>query len=90
MQEFDDADLEPFAADDLELPLLRMHDIDIATTLIKVGDEEYQYDRSYPEKGYGAVMPAYVREQIAAGKKPLIVERLDRYYVYWAVEPATA
>ena len=90
MQEFDDVELEPFAADGLTLPLLRLNDIDLPSTIIKVSGQEYQYDRSYPFKGYGAVMPKYVAEQIAAGKKPLIVERLDRYYLYFAVKPAAA
>lgn len=85
MQEFDDTDLEAFAADGLTLPLLRLNDIDLPSTLIRVGEQEYQYDRSYPVKGYGAVMPAYVAEQVSAGRKPLVVERFDRYYLYFAV-----
>ena len=90
MQEFDDVELEPFAVDNLTLPLLRLNDIDLPTTLIKVGGQLYQYDRSYPFKGYGAVMPRYVMEQIAAGRKPLVVERVDRYYLYFETEEAEA
>ena len=86
MQEYDDADLEPFVADGLTLPLLRLNDIDLPETIIKVGGQEYEYERSYPFKGYGAVMPKYLEEQIAAGRKPLIVERINRYYVYFAVQ----
>ncbi len=90
MQEFDDADLEPFAADGLTLPLLRLNEIDLPETHIAVGGQEYQYDRSYPVTGYGAILPKYVAEQVAAGKKPLVVERIDRYYLYFATEAATA
>jgi hypothetical protein len=90
MQEFDDRELEPFAVDNLTLPLLRLNDIDLPETLIKVGDQEYQYDRSYPFKGYGAIMPGYVIEQMNAGRKPLVVERLDRYYLYFEVQEAAA
>jgi hypothetical protein len=32
--------------------------------------------------GHGAVLPGRVRELRAAGKKPVIIEREDRYYVY--------
>jgi hypothetical protein len=73
--------------DDLELPLLRLNDIDVPATLLRVNMRDFQYDRSYPIKGYGAIMPAYVLEQVAAGRKPLVVERLTRYYLYWEVEP---
>jgi hypothetical protein len=90
MQEFDDTELEPFAADSLTLPLLRLNDIDLPGTLIRVGDQEYQYDRSYPIKGHGAIMPRYVSEQMNAGKKPLMVERFTRYYLYFAVEAPPA
>ena len=90
MQQYDDTELEPFAADGLTLPLLRLNDVDVPSTLIKVGEQEYQYDRSYPFKGYGAILPKYVAEQIATGKKPLMVERIDRYYLYFAVKPASA
>lgn len=89
MQEFDDVDLEPLSAEGLTLPLLRLNDIDLPATLITVGGDNYQYDRSYPIKGYGAVMPPYVAAQIAAGRKPLVVERLSRFYLYFAA-PATA
>ena len=87
MQEFDDLEMEPFALEGLTLPMIRLNDIDLPGTLIKVGGEEYKYERSYPFKGYGAVMPKYVAEQLNAGRKPLVVERLDRYYLYFAVEP---
>ncbi|HXH23578.1 MAG TPA: hypothetical protein VNN10_16295 [Dehalococcoidia bacterium] len=88
MQEFDDTDLEAFAVDGFTLPLLNLNDVDLPMTLIRVGGRDYQYDRSYPHKGYGAIMPAYVAEQVAAGRKPLVVERGDRYYLYFEVAPA--
>ena len=40
----------------------------------------------YPIKGFSAVMPKYLREQLAAGKVPLIIERPDRFYVYFATK----
>ncbi|HEY7270357.1 MAG TPA: hypothetical protein VH951_11060, partial [Dehalococcoidia bacterium] len=62
----------------------------LPATQIKVGDDVYQYEKSYPFKGYGAIMPKYVMEQMAAGRKPLVVERLDRYYLYFQTEAAEA
>jgi hypothetical protein len=88
MQEFEDIEMEPFAVDGLTLPMIRLNEIDLPETLIKVGEQEYRYERSYPFKGYGAIMPGYVAEQMNAGRRPLVVERLDRYYLYFAVEPA--
>jgi hypothetical protein len=90
VQAFDDLELEPLSVENLTLPLLRLNDIDLPATLITVGGDEYQYDRSYPIKGYGAIMPPYVSEQIAAGRKPLVVERLNRYYLYFATAAAPA
>ena len=83
MQEYDDALLEPLAADGLIVPLLRLGTEDQPPDAeIKVGDQSYRYDRSYPEKGYAAIMPAYVKEQLAAGKKALVIERPSRLYLY--------
>ena len=84
MLEFDDAALEGFPADGLQVPLIRMTAGGLPTVAIRIGSQEYQYDRSYPIKGHSAVMPAYLREQVAAGKRPLLIERPDRFYVYFA------
>lgn len=85
MQEYDDADLEIYVQDSLRLPLLRLTTGGPPHVEIRVGDQGYRYERSYPIKGHSAVMPQYLREQSSAGKRPLIVERPDRYYVYFAV-----
>ena len=85
MLEFEDALIEPFAAEGLAVPLVKLvvglPDIDV-----KVGAQVYKYDRSYPIKGHSAALPRYLQEQVDAGKKPLIVERPDRFYVYLATE----
>jgi hypothetical protein len=33
-------------------------------------------------KGHGANLPDFLRDRMAAGKKPLLIERTDRFYVY--------
>jgi hypothetical protein len=83
VQEYDDTLLEPLAADGITVPLLRLGTEDQPPDAeIRVGLQSYKYDRSYPIKGYAAIMPDYVRQQIAAGKKPLVVERPARFYLY--------
>ena len=84
MLEFDDSLLEPFSADGLMLPLIRLTGVGLPQVALKIGGQEYRYDRSYPIKGHSAVMPGYLKEQVAAGKKPLLLERPDRFYVYFA------
>jgi len=81
MLEFDEEILESFAADGVNVPLIKLRD-ELPTSDIVIGGETFHYDRSYPIKGHSAVLPGYVREQIAAGKRPLLIERPDRFYVY--------
>ena len=38
--------------------------------MLKFGGQEYHYERSFPVKGHGASLPNFLREQLAAGKKP--------------------
>ncbi|HEY4684688.1 MAG TPA: hypothetical protein VII57_01445 [Dehalococcoidia bacterium] len=84
MQEFDDDLLEPYPVDGSLVPLIRLTRGGPPHVAVKVGDKAYHYDRSYPFKGQGAVLPRYLREQLAAGKQPLLIERADRFYVYLA------
>jgi hypothetical protein len=49
---------------------------------VKVGDQAYEYEKSYPIKGHSATLPRFVREQMGAGRKPLLIERPTRYLVY--------
>jgi hypothetical protein len=81
--EFDDDVIEAFPVDGISVPLVRMTTGSIPTVQIRVDGRDYQYERSYPIKGHSAVMPPYIKEQAAAGKKPLLIERPDRFYVYF-------
>ncbi len=84
--ELEDTALEPFTMDGLVVPLIRMTTGGLPEVEVMVGEDEFVYDRSYPIKGHSAVMPQYLREQMAAGKTPLIIERPDRFYVYFATK----
>lgn len=90
MQEYNDTLLEPFAVDGIAVPLLRLNDIDLPSVSVRVGDTDYMYERSVPIKGHGAILPAYLANLLSEGKKPLLVERIERYYVYLARDKAAA
>jgi len=90
VQEFDATLLEPFNEDGVSVPLLRLNRVALAPVELRVGGSAYRYERSYPIKGHSAVMPKYLREQISAGKRPLVVERISRYYVYMATDAGLA
>lgn len=81
----EDTLLEPFTIEGITVPLIRMTTGGLPEVELRVGDDEFVYDRSYPIKGHSAVMPGYLRTQIASGKQPLVIERPDRFYVYFAV-----
>ena len=85
MIELAEALVEPFAVEGLAVPLIKLTAA-WADVEIRVGEQVYQYERSYPIKGHSAVMPGYLQEQVNAGKKPLLIERPDRFYVYLAAD----
>lgn len=77
----DESTLEPLPLDGLEVPCIRLFGPPPYTEA-KLGKQEYRYERSYPVQGHSANLPNFIREQIAAGKSPLLIEREDRFYVY--------
>lgn len=79
--ELEDVDLEPLVLDGLEVPRIRYYGPPPFTTL-RFDGVDYQYERSFPVKGHGANLPDFLRDRMAAGKKPLLIERTDRFYVY--------
>ena len=90
MQEFEDMALEPYPVNGAAVPLLRLTVTDVPHVEIKVGKQNYRYERSFPIKGHSAVMPKHLLSHMDAGKHPLVVERPDRFYVYLLVEKAPA
>jgi hypothetical protein len=82
--DFELTDLDTFVIDGMNVPEIRQTTGEPAPkTRIKVGEQKYTYDRSVPIKGHSAHLPKYLREQMAAGKHPLLIERPDRLYVYF-------
>jgi hypothetical protein len=76
------ADLGRLEVDTMRLLYADLNDLDSVPTRIQVGEREFVYQRSFPVRGHGAIMPPYVRSLIDEGRVPLIVERNERYYVY--------
>jgi hypothetical protein len=83
VDEFDVSQLDPLPIDGIEVPRIRLT-LGEPTPYhqVKVGDQAYQYEKSYPIKGHGATLPRFVREQMGAGRKTLLIERPTRYLVY--------
>jgi hypothetical protein len=79
--ELDESLLEPLALDGLEVPRIRVYGAP-PYSQAKLGEREYRYERSFPVKGHGAKLPNFIREQMATGKTPLVLEREDRFYIY--------
>jgi hypothetical protein len=84
--EFETSDIDYFEIDGMMVPEIRMTMGETPPLVeVKVGEQAYRYDRSVPIKGHSAHLPKYLREQMAAGKQPLLIERPDRIYVYFDV-----
>jgi hypothetical protein len=64
------------------VPYLDLFDAEFVPTRLKIVNDEYAFERSVPVRGHGAVLPAEIKEARGAGKKPVIVERGDRYYLF--------
>jgi hypothetical protein len=77
-----EADLGRLEVDNMRLLYADLYDLDFVPTRIQVGDREFVYQRSFPVRGHGAIMPPYIRSLIDEGRVPLVVERNERYYVY--------
>jgi hypothetical protein len=83
VDEFEEDQLEPLPIDGMLVPRVRLTQAEAPPFhQVKVGGQTYQYEKSYPIKGHGATLPRFVREQMGAGRKPLLVERPTRYLVY--------
>lgn len=82
-------ELDPSQLGSLELqgawvPYVDLYDIDFLPSELKLGNVEYRYNSSFLVRGHGATMPGKINELRASGKKPIVVERSDRYYVFVA------
>jgi hypothetical protein len=69
---------------EIELPYVDLNEAPAIRTKLVLGEHEYEYVRSFPIKGHSAIMPDAVAELRGQGKRLLVAERNDRYYLYAA------
>lgn len=79
--------IEPENLGTLELggmwvPYIDLYDIDFLPTRVQIANDEYAFQSSMIHSGHGAVLPQRIRELRQAGKKAVVVDRDDRYYVF--------
>ena len=79
-------DLGTLELNGLWVPYIDLVDEPFLPTRLKLGQDEYAWHSSTIIRGHGAELPAKIRDLRSAGKKPIIVEREGRYYVF--VSPA--
>jgi hypothetical protein len=80
--EISPSELGTLELDGMWVPYVDMYDVDFVPTRLRLAHDEYAFESSILERGHGAVLPPKLRELRAAGKKPLLVERGKRYYIY--------
>lgn len=83
MREIDPDAVGTLTLDGMRLPLVHLDEGAINTRL-RLRGTEYAFQKSYLVRGFGATMPADVATAMQRGRRPLIVERGDRYYLYLA------
>lgn len=67
-----------------DAPYVNLQDQPFIHTRLRVGETEYTYDRSYPIKGHSATLPGAIADLQSEGRRLLVAERNDRYYLYVA------
>lgn len=80
--EIDPSTLGTLEVDGMWVPYLDLYDAGFLPTRLTMVNDEYAFKNSVPRSGHGAVLPQELRELRANGKKTIIVERGDRYYVF--------
>jgi hypothetical protein len=82
MLELNPRDLGTLELGDQWIPYVNLYGEEFLPTRVRLGDEEYAWHSSTIISGHGAELPGKIRDLRAAGKKPIIIEREDRYYVF--------
>ena len=80
--EIDPLQLGTLELGDAWVPYVDLYDSEFMPAEISVLDNTYRFTASFLVKGHGATMPQLIRALRQEGKRPLVVERSDRYYVF--------
>ena len=82
--ELQPADLGSLEMEGLWVPYVDLYDEGFLPTRVRLGAEEYAFNSSQIIAGHSATMPQRIRDLRASGKKPIIIQRADRYYIFVA------
>ena len=85
--ELDPRNLGTLELDGNWLPYIDLNSEQFMPRKVTVGNDDYLFDRSFNISGHSATMPQAIRELRAGGKRPLVVEREGRYYVFVTAAP---
>ena len=81
--ELDPALLETLFVDGLEITFMDFGSVEPMLRL-RLEGEEFAFRRSYPRKGFGAVLGKDARELLNEGKMLLVARFGDRHYLFVA------
>jgi hypothetical protein len=73
--------LETLYVDGVELPFMDFGPAEPRLRL-RLEGEEYAFSRSYPRRGFGAVLGKDVRQLLDEGKRLLVARFGDRHYLF--------
>ena len=73
--------LETLYVDGVELPFMDFGPME-PTLRLRLGREEYEFSRSYPRRGFGAVLGKDIRPLLKEGKKLLVARFGERHYLF--------
>jgi len=73
--------LEMLFVDGVEMPFMEFGPVEPMLRL-RLDGEEYAFSRTYPRKGFGAVLGRDARQLLDEGKKLLIARFGDRHYLF--------
>ncbi len=68
--------------DGLWVPYVDLNDESFQPTRVMLGNDEYAFESSINIFGHSATLPQHIRGLRDAGKKPLVIERHERYYTF--------
>ena len=79
--ELEPALLETLFVDGVEIPFMDFGPAE-PTLRLRLEGEEYAFIRSYPRRGFGAVLGKDVRPLLNEGKKLLVARFGERHYLF--------
>ncbi len=71
------------------LPLLNLNHAEQVEVNLRFRGRDYAFTSSVPSIGYGAILPGRVRQALEEGRRALLVDRGERYYLYLTPERAS-